>query len=180
MAHSLKTLVPLVTLPNGVRIENAQTTVVVDDTTWANIPTAALGVDIQDLGAVIAGDAVTVQAAHVAAPAALTSSQNGALTSSQDGALTSSQNATANANAQTGSYVQADVQTITTLANALKVSYNAAQTDLAALRTAYNALQADVVALRTSYNAAQVDIAALQSKLTAEIAALEVASGPQA
>jgi hypothetical protein len=50
-------------------------------------------------------------------------------------ALTSSQNNTANAALQTGSYVQADVESIRTLANALKVSYNALQVDVAALRT---------------------------------------------
>ena len=49
-------------------------------------------------------------------------------------ALTSSQYSTTNAATQTSSYVQADVQTIATLANALKVSYNAAQVDIAALR----------------------------------------------
>lgn len=57
----------------------------------------------------------TSQAAHVAAAAALTSSQN----------------ATANGS---------DATTTQALANALKVSYNAAQVDIAALRTKLNEL----------------------------------------
>jgi hypothetical protein len=158
MAHQLRTLVPLVQLPDGSRIENANTVVTISDTDWARIPASAIGVDITDLGAVIAGDAVTAQAAFVA--------QASALTSAQASALTSSQNATAAANTQTSSYVQVDAQTIATLANALKTSYNAAQVDIAALRTAYNALQVDVAALRT--------------KLNAELTALQVTGGPQA
>ncbi len=51
-------------------------------------------------------------------------------------ALTSSQNATAAAAVQTGSYVQADVESIRTLANALKISYNALQVDVVAIRAA--------------------------------------------
>ncbi len=78
-----------------------------------------------------------------------------ALTSSAPAALTSSQNATANANVQTGAYVQADVQSIATLANALKVSYNALQVDVAAIRTSLAAVQVDVAASRTAVNAAQ-------------------------
>lgn len=55
--------------------------------------------------------------------------------------------ATANAAVQSGGYVQADVQTIATLANALKVELNKAiadltlmRTELATLTTAHNAL----------------------------------------
>lgn len=158
MAHQLRTLVPLVTLPDGSRIENSGTTVTVSDDVWGRIPASAIGVDITDLGAVVAGDAVTVQAAHTALPAAVTSSQAAALTSSQ--------NATAAANTQTASYVQADAQSVATLANALKTSYNAAQVDIAALRTAYNA--------------AQVDIAALRATVNSLMAALQVTGGPQA
>jgi hypothetical protein len=55
-------------------------------------------------------------------------------------AVTSSQNSTTNAATQTSSYVQGDVQLIATLANALKVSYNAAQVDIAALRVEVLAL----------------------------------------
>jgi hypothetical protein len=75
---------------------------------------------------------ITVPGAHIAAASA-------------PAAVTSSQNATTNAAVQSGSYVQADVQTITTLANALKVSYNAAQVDIAALQT-------ELAALTTKYN----------------------------
>jgi hypothetical protein len=55
-------------------------------------------------------------------------------------AVTSTQNATAAAATQTGSYVQADAQTVATLANALKTSYNAAQVDIAALSAAVETL----------------------------------------
>lgn len=158
MAHQLRTLVPLVTLPNGSRVENANTVVTVSDDDWAKIPASAIGVDITDLGAVQAGDAVTVQATHVAAM--------GALTSAQASALTSTQNATAAANTQTASYVQVDAQSIATLANALKTSYNAAQVDLAALRTTLNAVQTDLATMRTLLNS--------------ELAALQVTQGPQA
>jgi hypothetical protein len=58
--------------------------------------------------------------------------------------------ATTNAATQSGSYVQADVQTIATLANALKVDYNKTITDVAALVTAITALRVDVLALRAS------------------------------
>lgn len=72
----------------------------------------------------------------VAAPAAQTSAV--------DAALTSSQNATANGS---------DAGTTETLANALKVSYNALQADVVALRTAYDAAQADITALYVTVNA---------------------------
>jgi uncharacterized protein YlxW (UPF0749 family) len=142
MAHQLRTLVPLVQLPNGVRIEAANTTVTVSDDVWALIPASAVGTIMTDLGAVQAGDAVTVQAAHVGAV--------GALTSSQAGALTSSQNATAAAT---------DLTTSEALANALKANYNQLQTDVAALRASYNQLQTDVATVRTALNA---EIAAME------------------
>jgi hypothetical protein len=59
--------------------------------------------------------------------------------------------ATANANAQTAGYVQADVQSIATLANALKTAFNAL---VAALQTQTNALVADDGATITALNAA--------------------------
>lgn len=71
-----------------------------------------------------------------------------ALTAGAPAALTSAQLATADANVQSGSYVQADVASIRTLANAQKVSYNALQVDFVDLRTKYAALLADVTALR--------------------------------
>ena len=94
---------------------------------------------------------------------ALTSSAPAALTSAAPGALTSSQNATANANAQTGAYVQADVQSIATLANALKTSYNALQVDAAALRTNQGLIQADVAALRATLAQAVADLATIRT-----------------
>jgi hypothetical protein len=65
------------------------------------------------------GDAVLTQGANVAAPAALTSSQN----------------ATANGS---------DAATTQALANSLKVSYNALQTDVVALRTTVANLLASI------------------------------------
>lgn len=53
---------------------------------------------------------------------------------------TSSQNATTNASAPSVGYVQAEAASTATLANALKVSYNAAQVDVAALATKLNTL----------------------------------------
>lgn len=75
---------------------------------------------------------ITVPATHIgqsSAPAAVTSSQNG----------------TTNASAPSAGYVQAEAASTATLANALKVSYNAAQVDIAALR-------AELAALTTTYN----------------------------
>lgn len=95
------------------------------------------------------GGDVIAQAAFVA-PAA-------PLTSAAPAAATSTPNTTPNG---------ADAATTQTLANALKVSYNAAQADIAALVTELAAVQADVAALRT--------------KLNAEMAALQGAGKPQA
>lgn len=86
----------------------------------------------------------TIKLAYVSGPTVVVGTPT---TVADPGALTSTQNATAAAATQTGSYVQVDVQTIATLANALKTSYNAAQVDIAALRTAFLALTA---ALRTA------------------------------
>ena len=75
---------------------------------------------------------ITVPGTHIAAgsaPAAATSSQNG----------------TTNASAPSVGYVQAEAASTATLANALKVSYNAAQADIAALIT-------ELGALTTKYN----------------------------
>jgi len=125
-----------------------------------------LGLDIGRVGAPLAEatNVVATAAAHqsaVSAPAAVTSAQASALTSSQ--------NATTGAATQTSSYVQADVQTIATLANALKVSYNALQVDVAAILAAYQLAQADVVALRA-------EVAALTTSHNALNTALQTAS----
>jgi hypothetical protein len=61
-------------------------------------------------------------------------------------ALTSVQNATTNAAVQSVAYVQADAETVATLANALKVSYNALQVDVAADRVTLNDVIAALVA----------------------------------
>lgn len=63
------------------------------------------------------------------------------------GALTSTQNATTNASAPGVGYVQAESASIATLANALKVSYNAAQVDIAALRTKLNEVITNLAAV---------------------------------
>lgn len=88
--------------------------------------------------AAITAAAVTVPQSHVA--------QVGAAA-----AVTSVQEATANAAAQSGSYVQADVQSIAALANSLKIKYNAAQVDVAALR-------AEVAALTTALNTVMTEL----------------------
>jgi hypothetical protein len=62
--------------------------------------------------------------------------------------------ATASAATQTSSYVQADVQSIATLANALKVDYNKTIADVAALVAQVNALRVDDLALRAAAAAA--------------------------
>lgn len=199
MAHQVKVLVPPVDLPEVGLITTVNTIVTLSDQGFATISPNAFISDppnapnpiLQDLGVIGGSGPVTVQAAFVAQNGALTSSQNGALTSSQNSTTnataTSSQNSTAAAATQTGSYVQADVQTIATLANALKTSYNAAQADLAtavtlvnALKTSYNQVQTDLAALRTSYNQCQTDLAALRTTVNNELTALQVAGGPQA
>jgi hypothetical protein len=115
---------------------------------------------LQDLGATAGGSIlVTAQGTHVAAM--------GALTSSAPAAVTSSQNATTIAvTPANASYTQADQTTIANLANALKISYNAAQVDIAALRTTLAAVQTDLATLRTLVNT--------------ELAALQITGGPQA
>lgn len=145
-------------LPNGRSISAGQSAVLTDEQ-FSQIPSGLFPGTLIDNGVIGAtGDLVTTQAPVVAAPAALTSSA--------PAAVTSSQNATTNAATQSGSYVQADVQTITALANALKVNYNAAQVDIAALRTTLAATQADVAALRAT--------------LAATLVALKTAGGPMA
>lgn len=137
MAHRITiNQVPLnLGLPGIAEVTVTGTVFTLSDDQFAQISPAALTNGwITDNGYVGTG-AVTVQANFVA----------------QAAALTSAQNATAAAATQTSSYVQADVQTIATLANALK----------------------------TSYNQLQTDVAALQSKINAELTALQVANGPQ-
>ena len=197
MAHQVKVLVPPVELPEVGLITTVNTIVTLSDQGFALIsPNAFISTVnapnplLQDLGVVGGSGPVTVQAAFEAQVGALTSSQDGALTSSQNATstvtVTSSQNATATAATQTSSYVQADVQTIATLANALKTNYNAAQVDVAAasalanaLKVSYNAAQTDLVALRTAYNAAQADIATLRTAVNTLLTNLQVAGGPE-
>jgi hypothetical protein len=148
-----------VELPDG-STHNAGDQVTLTDQQFSLIPgslfTNGYLVDLGIVGP--SGDAVTTQAPVVAAPAALTSAA--------PVALTSSQNATAAAATQSGSYVQADAQTIAALANALKTNYNAAQVDIAALRTNQGLMQADIAALRTT--------------VAAILTALKTAGGPMA
>ena len=123
MPHKVLVNVDGVDLPNGLTYTTGQS-VVLTDPQFAQLgPAVFTDGTLTDQGAQ-GGGAVSAQAADVA----------------NVGALTSSQNATANAATQTGAYVQADVQSIAALANALKVSYNAAQVDIATLRTALNTL----------------------------------------
>lgn len=86
------------------------------DGTWTTTSAASVGV-------------LVVPQTHVADPTAAA-------------AQTGVTNSTAAAATQSGSYVQADVQTIATLANALKTQGNANQVDIASLYTALTAFQA--------------------------------------
>ena len=138
--HAVKTLKDHVVVPGHGLVDVAQTTVQIDEASFDTIPAGAFSggsPTLQDMGPIAdPADEVSNQAAFVAQPAAVTSAQV----------------ATANANTQTASYVQADVQSIATLANALKVQGNAAQ----------------------------ADIVALQGKVAALMTALKVANGPMA
>lgn len=69
-------------------------------------------------------------------------------------AVTSVQEATADANTQTGAYVQADVQSIRTLVNSLKAKYNTAQADIAALRATNQDLKTQLNAVIAAMQAA--------------------------
>lgn len=179
MARSLTTLVKSVQTPFGTMIPNIGTTVVLSDEEFGLVTPSSLGVAWTDNGQTTdAVDLVSAQATNVPAMGALTSSAPAAVGSAADGALTSSQNATTNAATQTGSYVQADVQSIATLANALKTNYNQLQTDVAALRTAYNLAQTDIVNLRATLLATQADLATARTTLNAALAALTGAGKP--
>jgi hypothetical protein len=105
-----------VTLPEPYGEQNGPVTLTISDEAYAKIPSTNFHASdgtkpLIDNGAVgTTNDTVVVQAAVVAAPAALTSSQE----------------ATANAT---------DLATAQALANSLKTKYNALQADVAALRT---------------------------------------------
>lgn len=58
--------------------------------------------------------------------------------------------ATTSAATQSASYVQADVQTIATLANALKTDYNKTITDVATIVVLLNQARVDILALRSA------------------------------
>jgi hypothetical protein len=121
MSHNVKTLVANVTLPGAGQIETAQTVVTLADTDFQKIPAAAFtGGKLQDLGSPLG--VVSVVAPFVAAPAAVTSSQE----------------ATANAS---------DLATAQALANSLKTKYNAAQADIVALQAKVAAI---LTALKTA------------------------------
>lgn len=110
----------------------------------------------------IADDLVTVKAA---APAALTAGAPAAATATTLASITSTQNGTTGASAPSGSYVQAEAVTAANLANALKVSYNAAQADVSTLQTKYNALLVDFTDLRTKYTALLADVTAIRTSV---------------
>ena len=176
MPRSLTSLVDNVATPFGTMVPTAGTTVVLSDEEFGLVSPSSIGVAWTDNGQTSDSvDLVSTQASNVpaqgaltsSAPAAVTSSAPAAITSSAPSSVTSSQNATTKAATQTGSYVQAEVQTITTLANALKISYNAAQVDVAALRATLLTTQADVVALRATSLATQADVVALRATLFA-------------
>jgi hypothetical protein len=179
VARSLTSLVKAIATPFGTMIPNIGTTVYLSDEEFALVSPSSLGVAWTDNGQVSdVGDGVSTQAANVAAQGALTSAAPSAVGSAADGALTSSQNATTNASAPGVGYVQAEAASTATLANALKVSYNALQVDVAALRTAYNLAQTDVVNLRATLLATQADLATTRTKVNAALAALTGAGKP--
>jgi hypothetical protein len=81
MAHSVRTNLPLTQLPLGSgsatqRVEAVDTVVLLTDDEFARLPSNVFSNGtLDDLGALpSSGDAVTIQSALVAAPAALTSS----------------------------------------------------------------------------------------------------------
>lgn len=169
-----------VELPNGQSISAGQSATLTDEQ-FAQIPARLFPTPLIDAGVVgPSGDEVTDQAPVVAAPVALTSAAPVALTSSAPAAVTSSQTSTADAATQTSSYVQADAQTVATLANALKVAHNAAQVDIVALRATSLATQADVAAIRTNQGLIQADLAALRTKVAAILTSLKTTGGPMA
>lgn len=99
--------------------------VTLTDTEFEAIAASALGDEVLDLGVApeIGGDEVTVQGTTVS------------ISGTAPVALTAAAVVTANAATQTGSYVQADVQSIADLANSLKTQVNALVADVTALRT---------------------------------------------
>lgn len=114
-----------VNIPGVGEVDGPVTDLVVSDQTFESLNPASMHASdttkpLIDRGFIdTSGDAVTSQAANVAAM----------------GALTSSQNATANGS---------DLATTQALANSLKTSYNQAQTDIASLRTQLNAVLAAI------------------------------------
>ncbi len=176
MARSLTSLVKSIATPFGTMVPNIGTTVYLSDEEFALVTPSSLGVAWTDNGQVSeVGDTVSTQATNVpaqgaltsSAPSAVTSSAPAAVTSSAPSAVTSSQNATTNASAPGVTYDQTEAASTATLANALKVSYNAAQVDVAALRATLLAAQADIVALRATSLATQVDVVNLRATLLA-------------
>jgi hypothetical protein len=118
--------------------------------TWANVtwfggtPPVATGALAQTTVLLFSPDGVTIFGFGTAAAGGgspLTPEAHSAIA-----AVGSVQNATTNASVPSVGYVQAEAASTATLANALKVNYNAAQLDIAALRTELLALQNQLIA----------------------------------
>jgi hypothetical protein len=131
MAHKVQIQFPLppgvqgVELPDHVSYAAGQVVTLSDEDFSRLNPvmfTNGMLTDLGELGPT--GDSVTTQAS---VPTTLTAQSSSTL-------------ATAGANTQTGSYVQADVQTIATLANAEKASINLIVADITALYATLNSL----------------------------------------
>lgn len=164
-------------LPNGVtyqatnRSGAAGPTVILTDDEFALIGTgfASVLVDNGNVGT----STVTTQAAHVAAAAAITTANASAATATDPTQTGTSVSITPVAEGDTGLDLEsADWTTLFT-------AVNATVTDVGHLVTQVDALITDVASIRTEFDRAVTDITAVHTTLNAELAALQVAGGPQ-
>lgn len=126
--RAVKTLESNVVVPGYGPVPNAQTTVNITSDAFNSIPSSMFtNSHLQDMGAVPDGtDAVVTQAAFVAAPAAMTSTD----TTSANGVAAAGANPT-----------KAEYDVVVTLVNELKTDHNALRADVSALRGTVAALQ---------------------------------------
>lgn len=203
MPRSLTSLIDNVATPFGTMVPEAGTTVILSDEEFGLVTPSSLGVAWTDNGQESDGaDLVSAQATNVPGPSAITATvvdaatavAVGTQTAANPAALTSTVIAAADAATQTGSYVQADVQTIATLANELKLDYTALRVDVTAIRAeviklvtditeafvAIDALIDDDVAIVTQVDALVTDVDALITTVDDTLTALTGAGKPMA
>lgn len=171
-----------VELPNGASY-NAGATVILTDDEWAQVSSSNAVTDgvLIDNGDVEAGDLVTVQGTHVAAPAALTSSAPSAETATAPGALTSSAPAAVTAtNAAGGTPTADEFDAAVTDITALQADLTDVQTDLAAMHATLAATVTDIGTLVTELTANHTDLSAVRSSLASLITALTGVNKPLA